>query len=226
LENNWNGSKVNPDRIEIAWFVFRILEFITVFNPWPRCTKTKSLDLELLCKEKFAEIRMIIDKKWMGHACNEPGCKERFIVIDGNEKLYRFICATEKKKVMGNPGEVNSYELCIGNPVRGNQYKNNDKYCQYHVNEESAATIEQLDMRLMTRSLAKLMPFTVTSGEGCKQEEKVDKFFLRTAGMFYVFRSCGIRLGNFEMYTAESLSSVFTYLLDLFGERYCLRPCL
>ena len=145
-------------------------------------------------------------------------CSERFVVIDGNEKLYRFVCAIEKTKVAGNPGEVNYYDLCIRNPVRGNQHSSCEKFCSYHLNGEAASTIEQLDMRPITRSMAKSMPHVICSGEGCKSNDKIDKFFSRTAGTFYVFRSCGIRLGNFEMYTAESLSSVFTYLLDLFGE--------
>ena len=35
--------------------------------------------------------------------------------------------------------------------------------------------------------------------------------------MFYIFRSCGIRISHAEMYTAESLSSVFIKLLDTFN---------
>ena len=36
--------------------------------------------------------------------------------------------------------------------------------------------------------------------------------------MFCIFRPCGIRLSNFEMFTAESLSDVFKYIVDIFGE--------
>ena len=35
--------------------------------------------------------------------------------------------------------------------------------------------------------------------------------------MFYLFRSCGILLAHYEMFSAESLSSVFTYLIDTFS---------
>ena len=37
--------------------------------------------------------------------------------------------------------------------------------------------------------------------------------------MFYIFRSCGVRLSHWEMYTAESLSNIFLWLIDLFGEK-------
>ena len=69
----------------------------------------------------------------------------------------------------------------------------------------------------MTRSYMKELQETTTSGEGCKKDENIDRFYSRTAGMFYFFRPCGIRLGHFEMYTAESLSSIFLWIVDLFG---------
>ena len=48
-------------------------------------------------------------------------------------------------------------------------------------------------------------------------DENVDRFYNRTAGMFYIFRPCGYRMSRYEMYTAEALSSIFLYLLDIFG---------
>ena len=55
-------------------------------------------------------------------------------------------------------------------------------------------------------------------GLGCKELVKLNRFEERTAGMLYIFRSCGIRISHYEMYTAESLSTVFTCLADLFLE--------
>ena len=63
----------------------------------------------------------------------------------------------------------------------------------------------------------KSFPEVVTSGEGCKKDDAVERYYNRTAGMFYAFRSCGIRLSHWEMYTAESLSSVFSWMVDLFS---------
>ena len=36
--------------------------------------------------------------------------------------------------------------------------------------------------------------------------------------MLYILRPCGYRLAAYEIYTAESLSSISTHLVDLFGE--------
>ena len=91
LENNWELRKINPDRTEDTWSVYRIIEFIKVFKSWPRDKKSKALDLEMLCHQSFTQIKNIIDEKWIKHSCEEIGCKERFIVIDGNEKLYRYV---------------------------------------------------------------------------------------------------------------------------------------
>ena len=73
------------------------------------------------------------------------------------------------------------------------------------------------DIRPITRSMSVNIPSAISSGEGCKDDSNVDRFYSRTAGMFYFFRPCGFRLAQYEMYTAESLSSIFVYLIDLFG---------
>ncbi|XP_066926846.1 uncharacterized protein [Clytia hemisphaerica] len=39
VEGNWESNKINPDRIEEAWFIYRILEFMNVFPEWPRHTR-------------------------------------------------------------------------------------------------------------------------------------------------------------------------------------------
>ena len=57
----------------------------------------------------------------------------------------------------------------------------------------------------------------VTSNEGCKKDLNVERFFSRTAGMIYLFRPCGISLSHCEMYTAESLTQVFSCLVNTFG---------
>jgi len=145
-------------------------------------------------------------------------CRNRFVVIDGNEKLFRSICSAEKSRIIGSIGNVNTYDVCSRNPVRGNQHVNASKFCKFHSDGKSNSTKEILDLRPITRSFSKKIPPTVTSGMGCKVDENVDRFYTRTAGMFYIFRSCGIRLSHFEMYTAESLSSVFLWLVDVFGQ--------
>jgi len=150
---------LNPQRLEDAWFVYKILFFESSFSEWPRNVK-KELDIEKLCFNVYPLIRNAIDNTWLNHICTAVGCKERLIIIDGNEKLYRLVCNAKKERIIGKEGQVNTYNLCI----------------------------------------------------------KVDRFYERTAGMFYAFRPCGVRLSHWEMYTAESLSNVFLFLVDLFGQ--------
>ena len=217
--HNTEGCRapLNDERLEAAWFVYRILQYVNVFPIWPRKPKSKELDIEELCRVTYATIKEQIDSKWMEHVCDDVGCKNRVVVIDGNEKLYRFVCGIEKVRVIGNVGEVNRYEQCIRNPVKGNKSTQPMKYCQEHAGNKCSTTSEQLDIRPVTRLYAKSISNTITSEEGCKKPDAINRFFDRTAGMFYVFRPCGIRLSHSEMYTCESCSDVFIHLLDSFG---------
>lgn len=222
-----HDDKINPDRIETAWFVFNILKIKTNFSEWPRKNKSKELDIELLCRSVYMEIKSFVNQKWLEHKCDEPGCRQGVIVIDGNEKLYRYICAAEKIRVLGNLGEVNNYKLCINNPDRGNQSKKASKFCMSHNAMKEAKTEEQIDLRPVTRAFSMSLVKTVTTENGCKKLDAIQqypiskldkKLFARTAGMFYVFRPCGVRLSHSEMYTSESLSDVFIQLVDIFGK--------
>ena len=207
---------LNPDRLEAAWFVYRIIKFQQSI-PWPRKLKSKELDLEKLCNDVYPYIKEIIEQQWVNHVCDEVGCAARFVVIDGNEKLFRSICAADKSKIITGPDDVNRYDICIRNPCRGNQHRKASKFCEEHSDGKVCETNVQIDYRPLTRSMSKTIPEVMTSGEGCKEEKNVNRFFNRTAGMFYIFRSCGVRVASFEMYTAESLSNVFTCLVDVFG---------
>lgn len=226
--------KINPDRFENAWFIYNILKFKKKFTSWPRKIGSKELDVEVLSRSVYQEIKSAFNEKWLAHRCEEPGCKEGVVVIDGNEKLYRYICAAEKTRVLGNAGEVNSYELCINNPARGNQSKATSKYCTSHIENKVSATEEQLDLRPVTRAFSKSITHLISTEEGCKKMAAIQQYAIRsetdeietsrpiykllsrTAGMFYVFRPCGVRLSHAEMYTSESLSDVFIHLMDIF----------
>ena len=126
------------------------------------------------------------------------------------------MCMANKHRIIGAPGQVNGYTLCTRNPIRGNQHQQASRYCPLH-NDGPNILPEVLDVRPITRQFAKSLPNVITSEEGCKKRKDIETFYDRSAGMFYVFRSCGIRLSHWEMFTAESLSSVFTWLVDLFS---------
>ena len=185
---------------------------------WSRKPGSNELDLEEVCKGVYPLIKDSMDNTWKSHVCEEKGCKERYVVIDGNEKHFRALCAAKKERVIGEQGQVNTYNLCVRNPVRGNQHGKGSKFCKIHSNDKTGATDSLLDIRPMTRSMTKDIPVLVTTGSSCKHDKNIDRFYERTAGIFYFFRPCGIRLGNYEMYTAEALSDIFKIFLDLFGK--------
>ena len=55
----------------------------------------------VVCEQVYPIIRVEIDDKWIKHVCKKEGCKNSFIVIDGNEKNYRAICIAPKTKING-----------------------------------------------------------------------------------------------------------------------------
>jgi hypothetical protein len=210
-------EKLNDTRIEAAWYIFHMIPYIKSFN-WHR-KASKEIDIEKISLDVYETIRKTVDDKWINHVCDEIGCKNRYIVMDGNEKNFRLICGLERHKIAGEEGQVNSYDICIRDPIRGNQHTKPSKCCTEHQqNMDKMTNQETLDFKRITRSMAKDIPPTVTSGEGCKEDDKVDRFHMRTAGMMYMFRSCGVRLSHWEMYTSESLSTAFTCLVDLFAD--------
>ena len=187
---------------------------------WKRDPKYGKFNCEKICQQVYPQRKIYIDSKWKDHMCNEVGCRNRFIVIDGNEKLYRYCCATPQNKIKGGRGEINSVHRCVNNPVRGNKSKPNSKLCQFHESgkKDIMHQEERLDLRPVTRSVTSQLLFEVTSQKGCKDESNVNKYMERTAGMLYAIRPCGIRVSHCEMFTAESLSTVFSCLIDIFSD--------
>ena len=173
-----NNNDLNAERLQQAWFLYKILRFVKYFPEWPRDANSR-VDMETLSKTVYGSIREEIDSKWMKHVCEEDGCKNRFIVIDGNEKNYRAICGAKRKRIEGKDGEVNTYDLCINNPIRGNQYGKASRYCSDHKpmaehdkDDDILGPSIVSDLRPRTRAYLKSIPNIVTSGEGCKKKRR------------------------------------------------------
>ena len=66
------SERINPDRLETAWFIYRIVEFNKDFKSWPRKSSTKELDVEELCMLVYSDIKETIDSIWLSHVCSEP----------------------------------------------------------------------------------------------------------------------------------------------------------
>ena len=161
---------------------------------WDRKEENGRYFCEKICLNQYTNFKNIIDNKWLKHICNEIGCFNRMVICDGNEKLYRYCCSLPIIKTNAEKGEINITQRCVNNPTRGNQHLPTQKLCHYHATGKSSAvtSTEQIDLRPITRSLTRDLPEKILSGQGCKAENNLNKYSERTAGMFYMLRSCGI----------------------------------
>jgi len=211
-------KSIQADIIEEMFFIFHVTQFNSEIS-W-HMKPNSHVNVEKICEENYNLMASSIDEKWINHICSEVGCTNRVVVCDGNEKLYRYICSKEIETVSPCHGVTGKKTRCIRNPQRGNQNLKSKKLCEEHATCEEAgkSDYERIDLRPVTRSISSQLNTVVVSGEGCKEECNVSKYSERTAGMFYFFRPCGVRLGHYEMLTAESLSSLFSYLIDLFSQ--------
>ena len=211
-------QELDPDILECNWLIYRLSGYVKDIC-WERNVSNSHLNTEKICLGVYEQLKNIVDSKWLKHTCMETGCARKMVVIDGNEKLYRYCCAKPFERVTGGKGEVNCVHRCVNNPVRGNKRKENSELCEFHLTGSPSPVYvsSNIDIRPITRNYAKMLEETITTNIGCKDEKNINKYERRTAGMFYIFRSCGIRLGHYEMISAESLSSVFTFLIDTFG---------
>ena len=87
-----DGACCQSRALEESWLIYRVVLIKKQIN-WCRKKDSFKFDTEEICKNAYEEVRDVIDKKWLSHICTKTGCKERYIVIDGNEKLYRYCCS-------------------------------------------------------------------------------------------------------------------------------------
>ena len=217
----YNEQILQSKILQNNWLLYRLVSELNTVVVWDRKETDSCYHTEKICLQVYPAYKELIDNRWLPHVCNEVGCRKRFIVCDGNEKLYRYSCSQPiSGPALSRHNELYSIKRCINNPIRGNQNVNYSKLCHLHVTGKAASVTvtEQIDHRPATRNYVKNLTVQLTSGEGCKSSENLNKFEYRTAGMFYVLRPCGIRLSHFEMYTAESLSMVASSLIDIFGD--------
>ena len=58
----------------------------------------------------------ILFQHWIKHVCDK--CRTRLVVLDGDAKAYRIVCAFDVKKVV-KKGELNRFEECSETPLPG-----------------------------------------------------------------------------------------------------------
>ena len=103
------GACCQSRTLEECWIIYRIV-MIKKQISWYRKKDSFKFDAEAICQNAYEDVRDEIDNKWVAHICDKPGCKERYIVIDGNEKLYRYCCGAPFERISGEKGD---FLLCV-----------------------------------------------------------------------------------------------------------------
>ena len=137
VKNTFQDITLTQYLVECGWFLYHLVKFfahrkllnVIDFSIDPLQRKK---NLEALC-EKAVTMYSSETNPWLNHVCLTPSCKEGFVMIDGNEKIKRRICAASKSEVKLKKGMPNIAQCCVNSPVFGNQFIKNSKYCSSHV---------------------------------------------------------------------------------------------
>jgi hypothetical protein len=102
-------------------------------------------------------ILMSRPNRWLLHQCETHGCKHHTtVVLDGNEKLFRYCCKAKLDRdclPAGHQLEYASERIqdiftqCHYDPVKGNQSNTRSQYCEIHKykDEEERQRTEELE---------------------------------------------------------------------------------
>ena len=242
--NEANVWKLNADRVEECYFLYKTVNlfrnngFLYLLNVKQADVEGKRRSLEDICLESWKLICKL-QNKWIHHSCQVPGCTEGYISVDGLEKICRPMCAAPKEKLHVNKGEGNFIKCCTNTPTLGGKSQKASKFCWEHLHlqendgKEVEKTAENKDEAFETE--AHIYPISAGSVDQkvvgdipehdgldceqgyCKSKEKVNRYLDRTAGLLTAVRPCGIIVKAQEMYTCESCTQVYAFLLLTFG---------
>ena len=175
------------------------------------------LNIQNICEKLWQDICHSTNK-WVDHTCNTPGCKEGYITVDGNEYLKRSKCALPKEKVRIQRDLPTIYRCCTNSPVPGGKSQKPSKFCAAHqVNDNNASHIVSVPTEFFSAATEKtLLPEDTIPLHSCKKKENISLFFETTSGMLALVRPCGIVVSMTEMFTSESLTQVFLFILRTF----------
>ena len=160
--------------------------------------------------------------------CEVPGCSEGYISVDGLEKVCRTMCATPKEKIHASK-EGNFIKCCTNTPTLGGKSQKASKYCWEHLHlEGNDCKVDRTRKRdnvidKVVEKEAYVYPISAehdgleSEQGGCKSKERVTRYMDHTAGLLTAVRPCGIIVKAQEMYTCESCTQVYAFLLLTFG---------
>lgn len=236
--NEWSPSS---QRIEEVWFMWVL---VLVYHELGTLSRTnlhcdfgqisKRRNIEQLCETLWKELNAL-PNKWVMHSCHIKGCKEGYVTIDGNEKLKRPKCAAPHNREQLRHDLPTIVRCCTKYPLLGGKHLLPGRYCDEHANIDDNIDESNADMDSENGTLpgseSLLSPYRSNDTDfigdlptndddallvGCKKAEKRTKFYLTTAGMLALIRPCGIVIGMTEMFTCESPTQVFVFLLRTF----------
>ena len=92
-------------RIIPVWLFFSIKKRLSLEFPVLR-NADRNLDVEGICRLLYPKLKQIVDKKWVDHVCE--GCSSRLVVMDGNQKCFRNVCASRGEKIVSR-GQLNEF---------------------------------------------------------------------------------------------------------------------
>lgn len=225
--------KLNNKRLEDGWFLYQLVSFFDEHDKLssqnlytvPDCSNRRNI--EELCQLAVHHISTM-SPRWVHHQCSVKGCKEGFAVIDGNEKIKRAMCAAPKSRVFVDDQKIYMTQCCSRSPVSGGKSLQGSKYCHHHSFLEScedSAVVATTNLPsphasnpLLEKSKVGSLPENDSSEllVGCKKSQ-LNKFYDKTAGILSLVRPCGIIINTAEMYTCESPTQAYIFLIMTFA---------
>ena len=222
--------KLNEQRITDAFFLWVVLEYYQrkgVLSQTPIqhvYGKTQHRwDTETMCEKLWNDI-CLEKNKWIQHSCKTPGCAEGYITVDGNEYLKRSKCALPISQVKARKDLPTVKIGCSNSPVSGGKHKAASKFCPDH--QKSSGNTYDIPLprqfsKFEQEQEKNLLPddeplITAALETGCRKKKDKTLFFETTAGMLAFIRPCGIVVSMTEMFTHESATQVFLFLLRTF----------
>ena len=219
--------QLNEQRVNDAWFLWIVVNYYhskgklaeTDMNCEYSCSG-RHLNTEELCRVVWEGI-CASDNKWVTHTCNTPGCSEGYVTVDGNEYLKTSKCALPMEKVKIRKDLPQIYKCCLNSPLPGGSQKPSE-FCKSHLSltaetaEEVTVPPEFNTARAEAGLLTEDECLAQQNARGCKKKENISLFYQTTAGMLALIRPCGIVISMTEMFTSESYTQVFLFILRTF----------
>ena len=191
-------------------------------SPEPRTTMSRCMPTPIPWATK-------VDWSWVQYQRVQRGLP----IVDGNEKVHRTMCAAPKQSVYIEGGKFSLMSCCLNTPALGGKHQTASKYCKFHKDLDTKGDPASIKINLkddiqneaivraaethMQEGLPDIGMLEDGVNETCKKESKKRSFYNRTAGILALVRPCGIIANWTEMYTTESLSQVFFFLINTFG---------